>query len=108
MEEALYCPDFGRTLEQNVRSQDVVPSEVEGVAKAKIDMGLGSKMEYRIDLELAETLHYVRPTRNVAVEEAEIGTVFEHSRVVSGATVVQLVERDNAVGFGILRHQVTD
>ena len=61
-------------------------------------------MEDGIDLVSPQTFDNIRSTGDIAMEEAEVRSSFQHARVVPRATVIQLVERDDGVMVRILGH----
>lgn len=95
-------------LQQLMRADEVVPAELQRIAKAEIDVRLRGEMHNHVDLELAQAAQDILPLRHVAVEEGEVRPALEHAGVVARAAVVQLVEGDDVVGARILCGEVSD
>ena len=104
MVESLHRADMQGTLNEHMCSEYVVLRESEGVAEAQVNVRLRSKMEYCVNVVFTEAFEDIGVLSYIAVEEAEIGSPFEHSRVVSRAAIIQFVERHDIVCVGILRH----
>ena len=108
MIESFDCTNVQCTIEQNVSSEDVVLGEIVRVSKTQINVSLSGKMEHRVNLEAAETLQHIVGMGDVAMEEVEVCTVFEHSRIVSGAAVVQFIERYDVIRCWIFGHEMSN
>ena len=62
--------NFTHALEDDVRSEDIVFRKFERISKAIVNMGLGRKMKYRINIKSAEAFNDIRSERDVAMEES--------------------------------------
>lgn len=91
MAEYLVCGDVvepldrlhdSRTLEQHMRTHDIIVGESEGVAKTQVHVALRRQMENGVDLVHFQTLEHVGFFGNITVKEAEIRSSLEHARVV--------------------------
>lgn len=111
MAEYLVCGDVvepldrlhnSRTLEQHMRTHDIIVGESEGVAKTQVHVALRRQMENGVDLVHFQTLEHVGFFGNITVKEAEIRSSLEHARVVQRTAVVQLIEADDIVRVGVL------
>lgn len=111
MAEYLVCGDVvepldrlhdSRTLEQHMRTHDIIVGESEGVAKTQVHMALRRQMENGVDLVHFQTLEHVGFFGNITVKEAEIRSSLEHARVVQRTAVIQLIEADDIVRVGVL------
>lgn len=91
-----------RTLEQHMRTHDIIVGESEGVAKTQVHMALRRQMENGVDLVHFQTLEHVGFFGNITVKEAKIRSSLEHARVVQRTAVVQLIEADDIVEVGVL------
>lgn len=104
--EPLDGANMMRALQQLVRANEVVPTKLQRVAKAEIDVCLSSEMDNNVDLELPQTAQHILSLRHVAVEEGEVRAAFQHPRVVPRAAVVELVEGDDIVCIRVFGREV--
>ena len=77
---------------------DIGVGEAVRVAEAEVDMRLGGKVEYRVDIVALEAVDHLTRVRDIAVVETKVGLVVEGPRVIEGRAVVELIERDDIVG----------
>lgn len=96
------------TLNEHMCTEYVILGESEGVAEAQVNVRLRSKMEYRVDVVFTQAFEDIRVLSHIAMEEAEIRSPFEHSRVISRAAIIQFVERHDIICVGVLRYQVSN
>lgn len=94
-------------LQQNMRTQHVGLGEVVRIPKAQINVGMGSKMEDGVDIVLSQAPQHIFIACHIAMEELEVGSAFEHPRIVQGAAVIELVKGDDIV-LWVLDHQMSD
>lgn len=104
MEESLDGLDRCHTLQQDMRTDNIVVSERIRVAETQIDMRLCSKMEDRINLVRAQALQDIIVLGEISMEELEIRSTFQHPGVVERTAIVELVEADDVVCVWVLCH----
>lgn len=72
MIKSLHCTDEQSAVEEYMRSEHVILGEIEGIAKAQVNMSLRRKMKYGVNLERAEALEYIGRLCDVSMEETKI------------------------------------
>ena len=83
MIKPLDSPHMMRTLQQLMRSDEIVPAELQRVAKAQIDMCLRCEVHNHVNLELAEAAQNIFTLSDIAVEEGKVRPPLEHAGVVA-------------------------
>lgn len=106
MIEALDLAILLDALEQDVRAEHIILCENIGVAETQVHVCMRSKVKDRVNIVLLQAFDHVAWNCDIAVEEVEIWLRLQHARIVQRATVVELVERNNVVGVGILDGKV--
>jgi len=93
VDKALDVVDF-RALQEDVRPQNVVLREGEGVAEAVVHVGLGRKVHDRVNLFLFKyVVHEVRGT-DVALDKLVVFVVLDFVQILQTGAVVQSVQVD--------------
>lgn len=105
MDEAADVDLFG-TLQQHVCAVDIRVCEVVRVAKAQVDVRLGGKVEYGVDIVSLQAVDHLGRVGDVALVKGKVALVIEHPCVVERGAVVQLVKRHDVVGIGICQGQM--
>ena len=92
---------LSRAFQQHMCTVYVCVCELVRVAEAKIDVRLRSEMEDGVDFVLTKHALHIRRRCDVAILGSEVGLVVEGARIIERCAVIELVEGDYIVVFGV-------